>query len=89
MNRLARWLKNQDGVHVLLADRSEIGWRGIEERDSKHLGLRGSSAEFTPEHVHHNYKHTDAYTKSKEARGKTAASAGEFSKTGLSHSEYW
>jgi hypothetical protein len=39
-------------------------------------------AEYTPEHVHHNYKYTDAYTKSKLARNKQSASAGEFGKQG-------
>jgi hypothetical protein len=48
------------------------------------------SAEYTPEHVHHNYKFTDAYTKSKEARQKIAASTGEFGKTGkFSNSDLW
>ena len=32
--------------------------------------------EYTPEHVHHNYLYTDAYEKSREARGKEGAMRG-------------
>jgi len=87
MNRIARFLKYQDGVHVLLADRTEVGWYGIPERESRSMNHPGL-AEYVPEHVHHNYRNTDAYVKSKERRQKKAANIGEF-KTGLSNSELW
>lgn len=83
---MSRWLKWHDGVNVLLADRTELGWFGIEERNSAVLGVPG--AEYVPEHLHYNWKHTDAYQKSKERRGKTAANIGEFRKD-YSNSEYW
>ncbi len=49
-----------------------------------HPGL----GEYTPEHVHHNFKHTDAYIKSKERRQKKPASIGEF-RTGFTNEELW
>jgi hypothetical protein len=88
-NRIARWLKWKDGVHVLLADRSEVGWYAIPEREtSNSIGITGGAAEFIPEHVHHNYKYTDAYVKSKQRRGKVGASIGE-TRNGLSNIESW
>lgn len=89
MGRMFRWLRDHDGVNVLLSDRNEVGWKGIPERDSSHLGLRGA-AEFVPEHVHHNWKHTDAYTNSKKERNKMAANQGEFGKPGqYSNADRW
>jgi hypothetical protein len=71
----------------LLSDRTELGWKGIPERDTKHLGISGA-AEFVPEHVHHNYRYTDAYVKSKQRRNVAAANMNEFSKD-LSKKELW
>ena len=75
-NRITRWLKWKDGVNVLLSDRSEVGWYAIPEREHTSIGVP-AAAEYIPEHVHHNYKYTDAYVKSKQARGKIAANIGE------------
>lgn len=76
-SRLTRWLKHKDGVHVLLTDRSEVGWYSIPEREDRSFGAKFAT-EYVPEHVHHNYKFTDAYTKSKQRRNKIAANNGEF-----------
>lgn len=60
---MSRWLKWKDGKNVLLADRSEIGTQYIPDRgfcietDTRH-------GETIPEHVHHDYLHTNLYTKS-------------------------
>lgn len=51
------------------------------------MGITGLG-EYTPEHVHHNYKHTDAYIKSKERRGVRAAAIGETQKR-FSNQELW
>jgi len=78
--RMARWLRNQDGVHVLLADRTEVGNRVIPDR-----GLcpnAGTGGEYVPEHVHHNYKYTDAYEVSRQRRGKEGAAPGQFLASG-------
>jgi hypothetical protein len=86
MNRFSRWLRHYDGVHILLADRSEVGWYGIEERDSSVLGV--PAAETVPEHLHHNWMHTDAYAESKKRRGVTNAT--EYGKKGrYSNPEVW
>lgn len=71
----------------MLADRNELGWRAIPERESKTLQV-GSTAEFVPEHVHHNYRYSDAYTKSKAQRSVTSASIGEYGKT-FSNESRW
>jgi len=48
------------------------------------------ATEIIPEHVHHNYKHTDAYTKSKASRNTKAAVTGQFGKAGeYSNEHYW
>lgn len=73
---MAKWLKNKDGINVLLSDRSEVGWKYIPERGSDPNRAYG---ETIPEHVHHNYLHTDEYEKSREARGVEGASSGQFS----------
>jgi hypothetical protein len=74
--RMARWLRNQDGVHVLLSGRQEVGNTWIPERGLD--PVLGSGGEYIPEHVHHNYKHTDVYEKSRQARGIEGAAHGQF-----------
>lgn len=56
-NRMWRWLRFKDGVHVLLSDRTEVGWRYIPDRGTD-PSTGTSQGEYTPEHVHHNWKHT-------------------------------
>ena len=72
-----RWLKNKDGAHVLLADKSEAGWYHLPDRGFD-VECNTRQGEFNPEHVHHNYLHTDAYEKCREARGVEGASPGQF-----------
>lgn len=87
--RITRWLKNYDGVHPLLADRSEVGWYGLPERESRHSTGVPYACEYTPEHVHHNWKFDNrAYVRSKEQRQVEAASTGQFAK-GVSNPKYW
>ena len=74
-SRMARWLKTKDGVHVLLAGRSEVGWKHLPDRGSDPNRAYG---ETVPEHVHHNYLYTDEYEKSRETRGVEGASSGQF-----------
>lgn len=79
-SRIARWLRNHDGVHVLLADRTEVGTTWISDRGMDPNA--GSGGEYLPEHVHHNYKYSDVYRESQERRGKEAAQPGQFLKAG-------
>lgn len=74
--RMWRWLRWHDGADVLHADKSEAGWKYISDRGSVYDGL--VHGEYSPEYVHHDYMHTDAYEKSREARGAQGASHGEF-----------
>ena len=87
MSRLTRFLRFHDGVHVLLADRTEVGWYGVPERESRSMTIPGLG-EYTPEHLHHNYRFSDAYVKSKERRGQKAAAIGETQKA-FSKPEMW
>jgi hypothetical protein len=74
------WLQHLDGVHVLLADRTEVGWYPIQERYSKVNSNIPYQCEYTPEHVHHNWKTTKAYIESKNRRGELPAVQGQFAK---------
>lgn len=54
--RLWRWLRWNDGTHVLLNDKSEAGWlyvpdRGVDPNTNTEHG------EYIPEHVHHDWVH--------------------------------
>jgi len=75
--RMYRWLRWNDGANVLLADKSEAGWYWVPERgyDS---AVGAKAGEMIPEHVHHDYLHTDEYVKSREHRGKQGAGHGTF-----------
>lgn len=59
-NRMWRWLKNKDGVHVLLNDRNEVGSHYIPDRGTD-ASVGTGQGEYTPEHVHHNYRNTRKY----------------------------
>jgi len=76
--RIARFLKWQDGTHVLLEDKSEAGWLYIQDR---------SNAEHIPEHVHHNYLYTDMYEQSRKHRGVEGAGHGVFKPSTEMHKE--
>lgn len=73
--RMARWLRHKDGAHVLLADKSELGWYYLPDRGSDPNRKHG---ETIPEHVHHNYLYTDEYERSRFNRGKEPAAPGQF-----------
>ena len=68
VNNMYRWLRWHDGTNVHLADKSEAGWYYIPDRGFD-TNTNTPHGEYTPEHVHHNYLHTDAYERSREARG--------------------
>ena len=72
--KMCRWLRWKDGCHVLLADKSEAGNFYIKDRGAD----ASVNGEYTPEHVHHNYLHSDIYEKSRAARGVEGAGHGTF-----------
>jgi len=62
---------------MLLADKSEAGWYYVPDRGyDTNTGTR--DGEYTPEHVHHDYKNTKEYAESRQRRGKEAADKGQF-----------
>ena len=73
--KMWRWLRWHDGANVLLSDKSEAGWYYLPDRGHSEGTAYG---EYTPEHVHHNYLHSDVYVKSRERRGVQGANHGEF-----------
>jgi pimeloyl-ACP methyl ester carboxylesterase len=80
--RMARWLRWKDGAHVLLADKSEAGWKNLPDRGFD-VNANTRHGEYTPEHVHHNYLHSDVYVQSRKARGvEHGASHNEFLEQG-------
>lgn len=60
-NRMWRWLKGKDGVHVLLSDRTEVGSFYIPDRGND-PSLGTVQGEHRPEHIHHNYKYSRKFT---------------------------
>ena len=73
----------------MLADKSEAGWHYISDRGYDIYG-NTRHGENIPEHVHHNYLYTDAYEKSRDARGKEGAAPGQFLPAGqYSPQEKW
>jgi hypothetical protein len=52
----------------MLSDKSEAGWYNIPDRGFD-IEQNTRHGEYNPEHVHHNYLYTDAYEKSRQARG--------------------
>eukprot|EP00356_Strombidium_inclinatum_P012414 CAMPEP_0170479812 /NCGR_PEP_ID=MMETSP0208-20121228/901_1 /TAXON_ID=197538 /ORGANISM="Strombidium inclinatum, Strain S3" /LENGTH=279 /DNA_ID=CAMNT_0010752271 /DNA_START=356 /DNA_END=1195 /DNA_ORIENTATION=+ len=76
-NRMWRWMKFHDGKNVMLADKTEAGWYNIPDRGFD-VECNTRQGEFTPEHVHHNYLHSDIYEKSREARGAEGATSNQF-----------
>jgi hypothetical protein len=89
VGNMYRWLRWHDGKNVLLADKSEAGWMYIPDRgfDVEQNTIHG---EFIPEHVHHNYLHTNAYKESREKRGVEGAAPGQFLEKGkFSSTDRW
>ena len=81
-----RWLKFQDGANTLLADKTEAGWYYLPDRGADKAN-QTRSGESTPEHVHHNYLHTDAYERSRAARGVEGADRGQYLPANKFHDE--
>ena len=84
--RMWRWLRHQDGAHVLLADKTEAGWYNIPDRGFD-VEQNTRQGEYNPEHVHHNYLHTNAYAESRAARGVEGANVGQFLEKGQFNDE--
>ena len=76
-NKMWRWLKFKDGVHVLLGDRTEVGKFYIPDRGNDPIAGTGQ-AEIIPEHVHYDYKNTNVYENSRKERGVEGANPGQF-----------
>ena len=84
-----RWLKAHDGTNVLLADKTDAGWYTVPDRGAD-SNVHTRHGESNPEHVHHNYLHSDIYEKSRAARGVEGASPGTFlPKTAFADESNW
>lgn len=75
--RIWRWLKWHDGANVLLADKSEAGWYNLPDRGFD-VECNTRHGEYNPEHVHHNYLHSDIYEQSRKARGVEGSAPNNF-----------
>lgn len=62
-----------DGVHLLLKDRSEVGKYFIPDRPHSRNKSDWEYADYSPAHLHHNWRFSDVYdkkTSSKEENKK-------------------
>jgi len=83
---MARWLRWHDGTNVHLADKSEAGWYNVQDRG--YCPTAGTaSGEYTPEHVHFDYLHTEEYETSRAHRGVEGANHGQFLPAGQFNKE--
>lgn len=65
--KISRWLRNTDGTHVLLVDKTEAGVFYIPDRGYD-LNTNTPQGEYTPEHVHFDYPRTQLYAVSPLAK---------------------
>lgn len=76
-NRMSNWLRWYDGCNVLLANKTEVGWYHLPDRGFD-IETNTRHGEYIPEHVHHNYLHSDVYERSRAERGVEGARPGQF-----------
>lgn len=58
-----RFLACYDGVHVLLFNRSEVGNYYIPDRVNSRNDPNYYYQDYSPAHLHHNWRFTDVYKK--------------------------
>jgi len=76
-NQMWRWLQQKDGVHVLLNDRTEVGWKYVPDRGTD-TSVGTGAGEYIPEHIHHNYRNHHVYEKSRTRRGVEGAGTNHY-----------
>ena len=59
-----------DGVHVLLNDRTEIGKHFIPDRGNTRNASGWVYSDYTPAHLHHNWRYSQIYEQSDELEKK-------------------
>jgi len=64
--KMAKFLKLWDGVHVLLENRSEVGNTTIPDKYGSRLGSDHVYSDYTPAHLHHNWRFNNIYEEAKK-----------------------
>lgn len=59
--KLLKFITMYDGVHVLLKDRSEVGKFFIPDRKNSRKDNDWYYSDYTPPHLHHNWRFSDIY----------------------------
>ena len=60
---MMNFIKNKDGVHVLLQDRSEVGRCMIPDKINGRNNPDHVYSDYSPAHVHHNWRYSNVYEK--------------------------
>lgn len=64
--KLLQFLTRYDGVHNLLYDRSEVGKYFIPDRPNSRSKPDWEYSDYSPAHLHHNWRFSNVYEKKKE-----------------------
>ena len=70
MNDSLRFLTLYDGVHVLLKDRTEVGKYFIPDRPYSRNKSDWVYSDYSPAHLHHNWRFSNAYDQKGAAHEK-------------------
>jgi len=71
--KVSQFLRHKDGVHVLLNDRSEIGTYMIPDRINSRKDADHLYSDYSPPHLHHNWRFSNIYDVSKQFAAKRNA----------------
>mmetsp|Transcript_3780 Transcript_3780/g.3228 ORF Transcript_3780/g.3228 Transcript_3780/m.3228 type:complete len:123 (-) Transcript_3780:409-777(-) len=66
--KMRHFLNHHDGVHTLLMNRAEIGNYFIPDRYGSRNDSNVMMGDYSPPHVHHNWRYTDIYEESRRIR---------------------
>ena len=66
-SKLAHFFKHYDGVHTLLADRSEVGRHFIPDRTNTR-DQPNVDRDYIPTHLYHNWRFNNVYQKKVEEK---------------------
>ena len=66
INLFIRFLRLYDGVHVLLADRSEVGNYYIPDTPQSRKNPSHVYSDYAPAHFHHNWRYSNVYEEHKK-----------------------
>ena len=63
--RMIHFIRNYDGAHVLLMNRSEIARETIPDKPNSRSDPKWIYSDYSPAHYHHNWRFNQVYEKDK------------------------